>query len=177
MKSSALGPWSIGYNKLYAVRNKIMVLKFSMVDAVLDLRLYIKNSYHVGVMLVSSSIWKTCCERLTPTLVYHYLNHDLILLQLLFFVHLLILEDHDHHHNLISSPLYYPGPLHEISSQSIHNFLSNVVHKQTTNATKNITSFGQGCNKVKYTLMIKWCFGPITNDVLGLCQMHCTLIQ
>ena len=37
-----------------------------------------------------------------------------------------------------------PKPLHKISSQSVHNFLSNVVHRQTnrqTNATKNITSF------------------------------------
>ena len=42
--------------------------------------------------------------------------------------------------------MYYPGPLHKISSQSIHNLLSNVVHKQTnkqTNATKNITSFAK----------------------------------
>ena len=69
---------------------------------------------------------------------------------MLFFAHLLILEYPDHLHNLISSSLYYPGPLHKISSQSIHNFLSNVVHKQTnkqtnrqTNATKNITSFAK----------------------------------
>ena len=55
--------------------------------------------------------------------------------------------------NLISSSLYYPGPLHKISSQSVCNVLSNVVHKQTnkqtdnatkqTNATKNITSFAK----------------------------------
>ena len=64
---------------------------------------------------------------------------------------LLILEFPDHHQNLISSSLYYPGPLHKISSQSVLNFLSNVVHiqrdKQTTNrqtnATKNITSFAK----------------------------------
>ena len=67
-----------------------------------------------------------------------------------FFAHLLILEYPDHHQNLISSSLYYPGPLHKISSQSVHNFLSNVVHRQTdrqtnkqTNATKNITSFAK----------------------------------
>ena len=55
------------------------------------------------------------------------------------FAHLLIIEYADHHQNLISSSLYYPGPLHKISSQSVHNFLSNVVHKQTnrqTNASK-----------------------------------------
>ena len=46
--------------------------------------------------------------------------------------------------------MYYPGPLHEISSQSGHNFLSNVFHRQTdrqtnrqTNVTKNITSFAK----------------------------------
>ena len=44
---------------------------------------------------------------------------------------LLILEYPHHHQNLISSSLYYPKPLHTISSQSIYNFLSNVVHKQT----------------------------------------------
>ena len=56
-----------------------------------------------------------------------------------FLAHLLILEYPDHHQNLISSPLYYPGPHPKISSQCVHNFLSNVVHKQTnrqTNATK-----------------------------------------
>ena len=82
----------------------------------------------------------------------NYLHHDLGMLQLLwcFFAHLLILEYPDHHKNLISSSLYYPEPLHKISSQSVYNFLSNVVHKQTnkqtdkhTNATKNITSFAK----------------------------------
>ena len=82
----------------------------------------------------------------------HYLHHDLGMPPLLwcFFAHLLILEYSDHHQNLISSSLYYPGPLHKISSQSVYNFLSNVVHRQTdrqtnkqTNATKNITSFAK----------------------------------
>ena len=61
------------------------------------------------------------------------------------FAHLLILEYPDYHQNLISSLLYYPGPLHKISSQSVHNVLSNVVHRQTnrhrqTNTTKNTRS-------------------------------------
>ena len=64
-----------------------------------------------------------------------------------FVAHLLILEYPDHHQNLISSSLYFPGPLHKISSQSVHNILSNVVHRQIdnrqTNATKNITSFAK----------------------------------
>ena len=66
------------------------------------------------------------------------------------FADLLILQYPDHHQNLISSSLYYSGPVHKISSQSVHNFLSNVVHRQTnkqtdklTNATKNITSFAK----------------------------------
>ena len=56
----------------------------------------------------------------------------------------------DHHQNLISPSLYYSGPVRKISSQSVRNFLSNVVHRQTnkqtdklTNATKNITSFAK----------------------------------
>ena len=62
----------------------------------------------------------------------HYLHHDLDMLPLLqcFFAHLLILQYPDHHQNLISSSLYYSGPVHKISSQSVHNFLSNVVHRQ-----------------------------------------------
>ena len=50
---------------------------------------------------------------------------------MVFFAHLLILEYSDHHQNLFSSSLYYPRPLHKISSKSVHNFLSNVVHRQT----------------------------------------------
>ena len=82
----------------------------------------------------------------------HYLHDDLGMLPLLrcFLTHLLILQYPDHHQNLVSSSLYYSGPVHKISSQSVHNFLSNVVHRQTdkqtdklTNATKNITSFAK----------------------------------
>ena len=67
-------------------------------------------------------------ERLTPKVLDHYLHHDLVMV---LFAHLLILKYPDHHQNLISSSLYYPGPLHKISSQSVHNFLSNVVHRPT----------------------------------------------
>ena len=72
----------------------------------------------------------------------HYLHHDLGMPPLLwrvFFAHLLILEYLDHHQNLIMSLLYYPGPLHKISPQSIHNFLSNVVHRQTDKQTNKPT--------------------------------------
>ena len=54
---------------------------------------------------------------------------------MLFFAHLLILEYSDHHQNVISSSLYYKGPLHKISLQSVHNFLSNVVHRHTDKQT------------------------------------------
>ena len=64
---------------------------------------------------------------------------------MVFFAHSLILEYLGHHQNSISSSLYYPGALHTISSRSIHNFLSNVVHRQTNKLTnqcyQNITSF------------------------------------
>ena len=90
-------------------------------------------------------------ERLTPKVLDHYLHLDQVVLQLLWclFAHLLILEYLDHLQNLIRSSLYYPEPFHKISSQSIHNILSNV-HRQTdkqtdtqTNTTKNITSFAK----------------------------------
>ena len=51
------------------------------------------------------------------------------------FAHLLILQYPDHHQNLISSSLYYSGPVHKISSQSVHNFLTNVVQRQTDRQT------------------------------------------
>ena len=72
----------------------------------------------------------------------HYLHHDLSMLPLLWccFAHLLILEYPDHHQDVISSLLYYPGPLHKISSQSVHNFLSNVVHRQTDRQTDKQTN-------------------------------------
>ena len=55
-------------------------------------------------------------ERLTPKVLDHDLQHDLGMLPLLpcLFAHLPILEYPDHHQNLISSLLYYPGPLHKI---------------------------------------------------------------
>ena len=88
----------------------------------------------------------------------HYLHHDLGMPPLLWwiFAHLLILEYPDHHQTLISSSLYYPGPLHKISFQSVHNFLSNVVHRQTdkqTNATKNIASFAKEVIKMDWYLL------------------------
>ena len=58
---------------------------------------------------------------------------------ILFCAHLLILEYTDHHQTLISSSLYYTGLPHKISSQSVHNFLSNVVHRQTNRQTDKPT--------------------------------------
>ena len=86
------------------------------------------------------------CERLPTPLkkkkvLDHYLHHDLGVLPLLrcLFAHLLILQYPDHHQNLISFSLYYSGPVHKISSQSVHNFLSNVVHRQTNKQTDRQT--------------------------------------
>ena len=59
---------------------------------------------------------------------------------MVFCAHLLILEYSDHHQNLISSSWYDPGPLHKISLQSVHNFLSNVVHRQTDKQTDKQTN-------------------------------------
>ena len=77
-------------------------------------------------------------ERLTPKVLDHYLHHDLGMLPLLpcLFAHLLILEYPDHHQTLISSLLYYPGPLHKI---------------RQTNATKLSTS---SINALQITLGI-----------------------
>ena len=90
------------------------------------------------------------CERLPTPLkkkkkkkvLDHYFHHDLGMLPLLrcFFAHFLILQYPDHHQNLISSSLYYSGPVHKISSQSVHNFLSNVVHRQTDRQTDRQTN-------------------------------------
>ena len=59
---------------------------------------------------------------------------------LVLFAHLLILEGLEHHQNVISSSLYHPGPLHKISSKSIHNVFSDVVHKQTNRHTARETN-------------------------------------
>ena len=56
------------------------------------------------------------------------------------FAHLLILQYPDHHQNLISSSLYYSGPVHKISSQSVPNFFGNVVHRQTNKQTDRQTN-------------------------------------
>ena len=85
---------------------------------------------------------------------------------MIFFAHLLIVEYPDHHQSLINSSLYYLGPLRKISSQSVHNFLSNVVHRQTdrqTNTTNNITSFAKVVNIAFYSFYIQ---------MLRFCNTH-----
>ena len=57
-----------------------------------------------------------------------------------FFAHLLILQYPDHHQNVISSSLYYSGPAHKISSQSVHNFWVMLsTDKQTNKQTDKPT--------------------------------------
>ena len=106
----------------------------------------------------------------------------------MFFAHLLILQYPDHHQNLISSSLYYSGPVHKISSQSVHNFLSNV-HRQTnkqtdrqtdklTNATKNITSFAKEVINTNYYQLLKY-YGqqctpktPLSQHIFTVYNVH-----
>ena len=94
------------------------------------------------------------CEGLNLKVLDHYLHHDLGMLQLLwcFFASLHILEYPDHHQNLINSLLCYPGPLDKISSQSVHNFLSNVVHRQTDRQkhSESADLLGRGRSLLKY---------------------------
>ena len=93
-------------------------------------------SHIVHCKNVEPWLWKTTHPPKKKKVLDHYLHHDLGMLPLLrcFFAHLLILQYPDHHQNLISSYLYYSGPVHKISSQSVHNFLSNV-HRQTNKQT------------------------------------------
>ena len=73
-KFSTLGSGGRGYYELYAVRNKTLVLKFARVDVVLELILILK------ILIIGRLCWpaaryeKAYCESL---------NHDLIMLQLL----------------------------------------------------------------------------------------------
>ena len=69
----------------------------------------------------------------------HAPRSDQATANMVFLAHLLILEDLDHHQNLISSSLYHSRSLHLISFKSVHNFLSNVVHKQTNKQTDKPT--------------------------------------
>ena len=111
------------------------------------------------------------CEKLPTPLkkkkvLDHYLHHDLGMLPLLrcFFAHLLILQYPDHHQNLISSSLYYSGPVHKISSQSVHNFLSNVVHRQTNKQTNKQTDRQTNQRYQKHNLL---CQGGNYLDTVG----------
>ena len=79
-----------------------------------------------------------------------------------FFTHLLILQYPDHHQNLITSSLYYSGPIHKISSQSVDNFLSNVVHRQTNRQTDRQTDRQTNQRYQKHNLL---CQGGKNADV------------
>ena len=71
------------------------------------------------------------------------------------FAHLHILEYPDQHQNLISSSLYYPGPLH--SNPFITFWVMLSTDKQTdrqTNANKNVTSFPKEAIKIVISFFI-----------------------
>ena len=109
-------------------------------------------------------VWIITCT--TIWLCYHYYG---------FFSHLLILEYSDHYQNLISSSLYYPGPLHKISLQSVRNYLSNVVHRQTNKQTnkhyQKHNLLCQGGNNLKIILAFRrYLFCIYLQDCfLGIC--------
>ena len=110
----------------------------------------------------------------------HYLHHELGMPPLLC---LLILEYPDHHQNLISSSLYYPGPLHKISSQSVHNFLSNIVHRQTNKQNRQTKRYQkhnllcQGGNYHKLNVGPWWTANSKASESLSApCSGHATTI-
>ena len=110
---------------------------------------------HYSPILPTVKMLSLGCGRLPPPpkkiikkkVLDHYLHHDLDMLPLLrcFLAHLLILQYPDHHQNLISSSLYYSGPFDKISSQSVHNVLSNFVHRQTNRQTDRQTDRTNQC--------------------------------
>ena len=102
---------------------------------------------HYSHILPTVKMLSLGCERLHPPFKKKIGSGSLpvprsgyAITSMVFFAHLLILQYPDHHQNLISSSLYYSGPLHKISSQSVHNFLSNVVHRQTDKQTDRQTN-------------------------------------
>ena len=55
----------------------------------------------------------------------HYVHLHQVTTIIEFFTHLVIYEDPDRHQGLNSSFIYHPVSLHKISSQSVHNIVSN----------------------------------------------------
>ena len=78
-------------------------------------------------------VWKASCKT-SGSLPTTRPRHATTIM--VFFAQLLIVEDPDHRQTLIRSSLYHPQPLHNISLQSVHNFLNNVAYKQTNRQTK-----------------------------------------
>ena len=96
------------------------------------------------------------------------------------FAHLFIVEDPDSHPNLIitCTLLSHPRPIHKILLLFIHNFLNNVVYKQTdgqtdisrqTNSTKNIRPIGRAqislTNASDYSQNI---INPLAKEVMNV---------
>ena len=88
----------------------------------------------------------------------HYLHHDLGMPPLLWwiFAHLLILEYPDHHQNLISSSLYYPGPLRKFSSNPFITFwvmlsTDRQTDRQTNQRYQKHNLLCQGGKKIEHT--------------------------
>ena len=74
---------------------------------------------------------------------------------MVFFAYLLILEYLDHLQNLISSSLYYPGPLHKIHPNPFITFWVMLPTNRQTNATKKHNLLCQEVLNVG-----PWCWRP-----------------
>ena len=105
-------------------------------------------------------------ERLTPKGLDHYLHNDMIMLQILLcfwsFTHLRRPRwPPKFNQFFIVLPRTPPTPLphahtHKISSQSMHNFVSSVVHKQTDIQTHRQTARQSNQRHKNVTFFCQW---------------------
>ena len=99
-------------------------------------------------------------DRLTPKVLDHYIHHNLVMLLLLWHFFCSFTPLRINRSPPISNPFFIvlPGPFHKISSQSIHNFLSNVFHKQTNRQTnqryQKHNVLCQGGNKYVWSITV-----------------------
>ena len=68
------------------------------------------------------------------------------------FARLLFYEDLDCHQNFVSSTLYHPGPVLNLSLQCVHNFLNNVARRHTHRQTNKQTNSTQEYRNIRCLL-------------------------
>ena len=95
----------------------------------------------------------------------HYLHHDLGMLPLLrcffsSFTHLTIPRSPPKFNQF-----FLAGPVHKISSQSVHNFLSNVVHRQTNKQANKQTDRQTNQRYQKHNLLCQGGNKPINKQL------------